>query len=257
MSLLSNIIFHASYRALGRRETVLYKQFLESDKLSFDELRYRQDRQLCRLVEHCYNNVPYYTRKLKELSISPMDIKGQEDLNLLPVLTKAEVLNNLSDFTPNVVPKDAVKASTGGSTGEPMRYMMSNEDRSRGVALMYRGWSRAGYKLGDHVFIFAGSSLVGNPTLFRELTKWSRNFSAFSSFGVSELNLIDMVKFLNRRRPKFLRGYASSIALLANFIATDSKYKLNYAPNAIFTTAEMLTENQRSKIERIQSIWFK
>jgi phenylacetate-CoA ligase len=250
MSFFSKNLFRLSYKLFGRDEISLYDKFMLSDKLSFDELTHNQNNQLSKMVTYCYEQIPYYTKTFNAISIQPQDIKEIGDLKFLPVLTKSIIIENRKDFTPKVPVNKVIKGSTGGSTGEPLKYLMSLEDYNRGVALLYRGWSRAGYNLGDKVLIFAGSSLVGNATMFRNLTKWSRNFKSFSSYGVSEADLKEIILFMNRQRPLFVRGYASSIALLAHFLVDNPHLALNYQLKGIFTTAEMLSISQRTLIEK-------
>ena len=56
-----------------------------------------------------------------------------------------------------------IEETTGGSTGTPMKYLVSQRDRMLGGALLYRGWGYAGYELGDRMVFLAGMSLGVDP----------------------------------------------------------------------------------------------
>ena len=75
-----------------------YKELLRNDMLSEAELIEIQNKKLQRLVRHCYDTVPYYTRLFDSLGIRPEEIKTKEDLQRLPVLTKQIIRENYDDL---------------------------------------------------------------------------------------------------------------------------------------------------------------
>ena len=62
--------------------------------MSRDEMAALQGERLVDLVNRVYNNVPFYTKKMKELGVEPGDIKGIEDIVKLPFTTKEDLRNN-------------------------------------------------------------------------------------------------------------------------------------------------------------------
>lgn len=72
----------------------------------------------------------------------------------------------------------------------------------------------------------------------------------YSSYTLSEDNLYKYLQSLNSWKPRFIRGYASSIYLLAKFIE-DNHLSIRFHPKAIFTTSEKLLEHQRKMIEKV------
>ncbi|MEM3438047.1 MAG: hypothetical protein QXP55_05945, partial [Nitrososphaerales archaeon] len=132
------------------------------------------------------------------------------------------------------------------------KYRLSTEDYERGIALLYRGWSYAGYELGDKVSIIGGTSLVPDLkfSFKRRLQGNLLNFHYYSSFDMDEKNLIRYIEDLNNWNPDYIRGYASSIYLTAKFIEKN-KINLLIKPRAIFTTAEKLAPYMREIIERV------
>src|SRR5436305_1347243 len=67
---------------------------------SRDALRAVQDEKLRVAVRYAYGCVPFYRRKLDRLGISPSDVRGVEDLHLLPVTTRQEMAEDLAEHPP-------------------------------------------------------------------------------------------------------------------------------------------------------------
>jgi phenylacetate-CoA ligase len=129
---------------------------------------------------------------------------------------------------------------------------MTKRDETLGLATMYANWGYAAYELGDKVAIIAGSSLYPTAKFkFINLAKaFMLNEMRISSFDFSEQYLEKMVRQLNQFKPKYIRGYASSIYTFANFIK-EKKLKLEFQPKGIFTTAEVLFGPQREILEEV------
>lgn len=250
--MLHKLLFKTGY--LLKRPNVLryYKQFLKTQYKPYQWQKNEQEKQLRVLIDFVSKNVPYYIVLFKKYKINPSEIKTIEDLEKIPILTKQIIKQNWQDFIPKNVNKlKYLNGSTGGSTGKPLKYRMSKDDYEKGCALLYRGWGLGGYKLGDKVAVIAGSSLI--PTTRSEFKKkiqdFSLNFRHYSSFGMNEKDLLKYFNNINKWKPKFIRGYASSIYLFAKFVQNNN-LKLKFQLKAIFTTAEKLFEKQRELIEK-------
>ena len=251
--MLHKFIFKMGYFLKHLDVIHFYNEYLKTQWQSFEWLISQQEKQLRNLINFAYENVPYYTKLFRQIGIKPSDIVTIKDLEKLPILTKQIIRQNWQDFIPkNIIKLEYLNNSTGGSTGEPFKYRISKEDYERGVALLYRGWGYAGYKLGDKVAILAGSSLVPTPKikLKKRIQEFFLNFRHYSSFEMSEENLFRYFYDINKWRPDFIRGYASSIYLFAKFMR-DANLKLEFVPKGIFTTAEKLFEKQRKLIEQV------
>jgi len=220
---------------------------------SYENLRKYQEEKLRRIIQFSFDNVPYYHKLFKNLNIKPEDIQSIEDLQKLPVLTKEIIRNNQSDFVPlNLKEQKYDNRSTAGSTGNPLTYRNSIDDKSLGFAILYANWGFAGYELGDKVAVIAGSSLIPSvgSKLADNVKAFIMNTKNFSAFDLTEKYMDYIVITLNKFKPKFLNGYASSLYLLAKHIK-DKNLKINLSPKGVFTTAEVLFESQRELIEDV------
>ena len=117
------------------------KEMRHNDMLSGAEIREIQDRKLQRLVRHCYETVPYYTRLFDTHGIRPSQIQTRDDLRLLPVLTKQTIRDNYDDlFSTAISPKRIRKSSSGGSTGTPLKFCTDSAEWSSWQASTLRAW---------------------------------------------------------------------------------------------------------------------
>lgn len=229
-----------------------YKKLCQSQWKPYDDQKRDQEKQLRHMISFAYSNVPYYHKLFNQLKLEPSDIKTIEDLEKLPILTKDIIKENLEDFKP--VNMDTMKYSiepTGGSTGNVFLFRLLRYDRFFGGAMMYRGWGYAGYELGDKMVFLAGSALgVGaNSFIVKKTHEISRNIRKLSSFDMSTEDMRQYAKVINHFKPRFIRGYASSIHFFANLI--DNEKVEIITPQAIFTTAEKLMPYMRKNIENV------
>ena len=91
----------------------------EIETMPRDQLRALQSERLVKQVQHVWNDMPYYRKKMEEKGVTPDDIHGIEDLHKLPFLTKAD-LRDAYPYGLMARPlKDCVRIqSTSGTTGK-------------------------------------------------------------------------------------------------------------------------------------------
>lgn len=101
---------------MARKELILSPEF---ECMSADEMAHLQGERLKNLVKRCYENVPFYTKKMKELGVEPGDIHGIEDITKLPFTTKDDLRNNYP-FGLRAVPQEEIVRvqGTSGTTGK-------------------------------------------------------------------------------------------------------------------------------------------
>jgi phenylacetate-CoA ligase len=230
----------------------IYRTLVKNQWRTREEHRKQQEEQLRRIIIFAYKYTPYYRRLLRELDIRPKDVKKIEDLEKLPILTKEKIKRSWEELKP--VNLDEIKyymKSTGGTTGEPLKYRISKFDLFLSGAILYRGWGYAGYDLGDKVVMFGGRALgiTAKAALKQKLDELIRNLKKLSAFDMSENDIKHYVQVLNSFKPKFIYGYPSAIILLANWIE-ENNLKV-HSPLAVFTTSEKLLPNVRKKIQEV------
>lgn len=63
----------------------------EIETASREQIKAWQDQRLVQQVQHVWDNVPYYRKKMEEKGLTPADIQGTADLHKLPFLTKDDL----------------------------------------------------------------------------------------------------------------------------------------------------------------------
>lgn len=218
-----------------------------STSSKYDITKWQNDA-LAKLVSHAYHNTKYYNNLFNNLNLKPSDINSVDDLVKLPILSKQDIRENYENLIPNNIRHIKHKrASTGGSTGEPLVFLLDYKSWSFTVAANIFYWEKTGYRYGDKYVALGSSSLfVVNKKSFLH----SIYYKFKGKYGLSGVNLSDEVckahvDFIIQTKIKYIYGYASAIYFLALYLKKES-IKVNI--KAVFSTSEILTDKYRDTI---------
>jgi len=229
-----------------------YKFLLNSDWYSEKQLKSYQNEQIHKLVKHCVENVPYYTKLFADFGLIPNDITSRQDLVKLPILTKQDIRDNYDQFISKDVDLRKTKMhSTGGSTGVPLQFKTDINTWNMAWASTFRAWKWYGFYLGEKIFTIGGNSLVSKQKITTKdvFEKYlMRNFK----FHSSQMKQSDMKIFYDsfvKVKPKAVRGYGSTLYVFAKYI------KENKLPipqiKVILTTGEVLLPEYRMLLQEV------
>ena len=197
-----------------------YALLQQSRQWSEEELEAYQTETLSRLLDHAYENVPYYRRVFEERRLVPGDIQTPADLALLPFLTREDLQNNLPDLKARNYPETAFEyVTTGGSTGIPVGfYYEKGVSRAREWAFMKTQWDRVGYRFTDRCVVLRGY-IVGSARdgIFWKKTLFGR-WLLMSSHHMTEETLPAYIDQIRKFRPRFIQGYPSTAVILARYM---------------------------------------
>jgi phenylacetate-CoA ligase len=216
---------------------------LRNERRSLDELLSRQFSKLQALLAHAYRHVPLYRQKYRQVGYQPGDIKSIDDLQLLPIIGKADFhaqspkmfidrrLNHHGDLIP---------IRTSGSSGQTLEFYIDRSYDQFRKAQFLRPYLTNGQKLTDRILTFKGQ-----PQRDRRLFEWVGLLreQQIASHRDPALHL----EILRRTQPSVLRGYPSVLALLGAKILASGP--LDRYPRMIFTDSELLTPTLRRSIE--------
>jgi len=224
-----------------------YHALKKSQWFPAEEIAELQNKKLRSLITHAYEKIPYYHREFRKRNLLPGDIRTVNDLEKVPCLTKDIIRENFSElYDKTLIGKMTRLNQTSGSTGEPLRYYLTLDGLSISWAAGYRAWNWGGYELGDKRVMF-GSSVLKNLSPRKKLRYFLERNMPVSSFNLTEDALSDYVSRIKRFNPKFLRGYPSTLYILASYLQRNSIDDIS--PKSVFTTAETLFPYQRKMIE--------
>ena len=226
------------------------KELEKTQWLSRDELAVWQLARLRQLVSYAREHVPYYRELCKKRGVRPEAIKGIHDFEQLPFLTREEINNNLDslvspEFSDRVRPN-----STGGSTGQPMRFFVDKSYDWWDAALEFRGRGWYGVSEGDKVAWVWGAErdmhVRSRKARLKAAIQQNRYLNAF---GMAEKNMEAFAEMLVRWRPDMFRAYASALSLFARYLQDHGITGIR--PKLIETTAEKITDPQRELLEGV------
>ena len=240
----------------GRNLHGEFTEALRTQWLSEGELLELQNDKLQKLIRHCYENVPYYRTVFDERHLSPDDIRTRSDLAKLPVLTKQIIKEHFDELTSkDINSRKYVDGSTGGSTGTPMRFKEDIVTWNKLRGLNFRGWTWAGFYVGEKLFTLAGNSLVKKNTDGRKMmvkNLYDRLIMRNNKHDCTDITpeaLKEHYQAMMSYKPAAVRGYASSLYFLAKYI------EQNQLPvckvKVVFTTGEKLHPKYRYKIQQV------
>jgi len=91
----------------------------EIETASRDEIVAMQNAKLVKQVQHVWDSVPYYRKKMEAKGVTPADIRSIEDIRKLPTLSKQDLRDSYPYGLLGMPLKDCVRIhSTSGTTGK-------------------------------------------------------------------------------------------------------------------------------------------
>lgn len=247
--LLLNIIFPITDKVMGMYITKWYRQICKMQSWSENDVVCWQNEQLQNLVHHAYNHTRYYKRVFDELGLKPSDIKNAEDLKQLPIVTREVIRKYYDEFIPdNLSAIKFRKASTGGTTGVPMKYYCDENTWGYVSAAKIYAWQQVGYRYGNKFVALGSASLFSKkPSLPRRIYDKLRNEIALNSVNLNDELCEKYVNLIRKEKINFIYGYAASIYVLTKYVV---EHNIDLTQiKAVFTTSEHLTEDYRKLIE--------
>ena len=197
-----------------------YLRLKQNERRPLEVLKAEQKLALRRMLQYAGENVPYYHRLFRILNFDPSKFRNLEELQQLPILTKETIKEHYDELVSSRIRRiPHIEETTGGSTGTPMKYLVSQRDRMMGGALLYRGWGYAGYELGDRMVFLAGMSLGVDPDgqLLKSAHEFFRNIRKLSTLNMGEQEMRGFTDVIGSFQPRFVRGYASSVYAFARW----------------------------------------
>ena len=255
-SVIRSILYPAFQKLKGRSTMSLLRRWERLHLEPEEEIDQFQFQCLRDIIQHAYDQVPFYRRTFNLNGFDPGDLRALEDIQKIPMLSKADVKENLPQFVASEAQGPLRTVRTGGSTGEPMKYFMGQDALAANQAVLWRSRRWHGLDIGQPNLLIWGHSetLQGGikghiarftrPLKDRILNRWT-----FSAYDLSERKLEKITASLRKHHAVFLRGYATSLYALAKYVdGRENPVDLEDL-RGIITTSEVLYPWQRKQIE--------
>jgi phenylacetate-CoA ligase len=146
-------------------------------RLSADALRALQEQRFAEVMARAWQ-VPFYRRRWREAGLEPGDIRGLDDLHLIPPYAKQDLMDSVERFPPlgdfhgqsDAHPElsHMVLHTTSGTTGIPQPIPYGARDREIQNALLARAYRLQGVRDDDVIQSVYGFGMVNGGHYVRE-----------------------------------------------------------------------------------------
>lgn len=222
---------------------------------SEEELKKFQDKQIKKMVHYAYS-VALYHDKYKKAGVLPEDIKGIENIDKLPIITKEDIK---SYYPEGIIPqgknkKKLIEISTSGTTGKQLSLFGDMFDMVLWFFWYIRilreydiSWRKDRLTIiGDFAPHTIGTEYV-NRGLMANLNR-NRFFKNMQFLNTND-KPEKIAKEINSFNPDFIGGYVGMLGHLA--LLKENGYGDNINPHVIATIGSMLTDSIRNLLEDV------
>ncbi|MDD2881488.1 MAG: hypothetical protein PHQ58_13745 [Rhodoferax sp.] len=249
---MNTLLHKAMICAAVPKRIGLYALMKQRTSWTPEQIQHYQEKQLQKIIPYCWQHVPFYRSHWQGSIDDPRAIRTVADLQQLPLLTKDHVRDNLDALTTTDPSVKSTPARTGGSTGRPIIFRMTDIDEQLAWAHMYVGWSWAGYSIGDPFLVVGGESVgvgLGDKRTFRDkvINRW---VNSGSNMTLERAKALVASPYFNTIR--LIYGYPNSIRELCEYLA-----QLNAKPAAlkgVVCTAEVMRPEVRERIQQVLGV---
>ncbi len=213
-SLHRHILLPAFETAWHRRKTFRYLAELEKSQwLPREQIEAKQFTSLQNLIAHAFTHCPYYRDAWNSL-VWPPDPQIARRFQPLAshVTTRAQITENRARMRSSV-PMKLIAKSTGGSSGEPLRFDLNFDSNDRRNAAAHRGYAWAGAELGTKMLYIWGAPIQQSTrgkikdALYQKLYRRK----LINSFSLSDERVPEILAQFNRYRPDFVVAYTNPL----------------------------------------------
>lgn len=227
------------------------REFEQNQYLHPDDLRKLQMQRLRQQLVYAYRYVPLYRLRMTQAGLTPLDIQTHDDLRLLPVLTRRDLLDHQDLLVSSNVPAGKRQTFvTGGSTGSPAQFYVDDERSDSRMASRALRDAWTGLRPGDWYADFSApqsdfGDRIGPYTGWRQRLL-SRNLT-LQTAELDEVSMGRYVETLRRFRPRHMLAHTQAALLFAEFCRTNEIHDISF--DAIIVSTQVLLPVRRALLE--------
>jgi phenylacetate-CoA ligase len=167
----------------------------------------------------------------------------------LPVMTRADVQQHGNEKAWHGVPRGTFRYTTGGSSGQPLIFNFGRYRQASDAAGRIRARRWCGVNIGDpEVYLWGPPVELNKTDRIKKIRDRLPNQLVLNAFEMSPENMSIYLTAIQKFKPKCISGYASSVALLANYARQNNRQLSLPDLKIVCTTGEPLYPEQRKLI---------
>ncbi len=249
--LVSSVLFPI-HELVKRHSSVALRRELEASQwFNQDKLAAMQLAKLNQFMVNIAQHVPYYRGVFQDLDFVPGHFKSVTELAQIPLLDKAKIRQAGSLLqADNAGPLTLF--NTGGSSGQPLQFMVGKQRKSHDVAAKWRATRWWGVDIGDKELVVWGSPIeLGAQDHLKQWRDRLFRSRLLPAFAMSDQHIKGYIAEIQAYAPTMLFGYPSSLALIARYAKRHQINLSNLGIKVAFVTSERLFENQKALISEV------
>ena len=233
---------------VARRDGAMYRELRKNQSLPLDQLDSLQRRRGAAMATHAWDETVFYREYYSGFGLTRGDIADPDAFYELPVVEKSHLREASARFRArSATPRNSKMASTGGSTGEPVRLLHDTRVPVRTISWRLFDWW--GVSAADNVaHVYRHVRSPGREVLHK-IQWWPSRSIQIDAYRMDGPALRRFIAGWNRFGPALVLGYVGGIYELAQHIA-DHDIKVSQ-PIAVGVTAAPLSDHQRSLMSRV------
>jgi phenylacetate-CoA ligase len=217
-----------------------------------EQIYQARDRRVRQIVRHAADTVPYYREWFRQQGVDPDEIRTAEDLQRLPLVTKADVRAQPERFiSQSRWARNAVPLTSSGSTGQPLTVYHDRQSvlLASAFAQRFKDVLTRGFGL---PWMFRSVALI-SPQSASEQAALSLQRMRWAPFRPARVRLSllqpieEVVAAINQYRPHVISGYGSYLEAL--FTTVTMRDMPMHRPRLVVYGAEAMSERGKRLIE--------
>lgn len=234
----------------------LLKRYKKANPTAIESWQFRK---LKKQLEFAWENIPFYRSLWQKHNFTPDKFQSLEDMKLIPIIDKNTVREHLEEMVnPNYPKSRLTLATTGGTTGMPMKFYIDNYF-ARGKEIAFQityCWNYWKYRSGiDKVAIIRGFNVdkkyIDNNIYWQKSNR--DNGLIFSSFHLNQNTYQNYINKLRNFKPKYIKAYPSSIVALCILMKKNNDYGIN-GLKAVICSSENIYDSHRDLIKQVLGV---
>jgi phenylacetate-CoA ligase len=238
-------------KLINNKDFLNYSRLLEDrELLTASDIMDYQLNSLKEILVHSYYNVPYYTGLFNKIGFDPFNFSDFKEIEVIPLLTREIITENFSKLISTKKVKNGYyTASTGGSSGLPLKFLLDYDSLYKENAFIYHYRKKLGYELSDKIITFR------NIIIGEKFYKYNPMHSevVFSNTKLSKITINQYVDKIIQIKPQYLNGYLSAIWYFAKLLK-ENNLNLNFKLKGVFMISENIDMEQRKFVEQFFNV---
>ncbi|MBN2414168.1 phenylacetate--CoA ligase family protein [candidate division KSB1 bacterium] len=231
---------------LAPGEILYWRRLLwKSQYFPVEELKKLQWKLLSRMLDRCFNRVPYYQKLFRDRGLKRENFQSIDDLSKIPLLSRDDLLQRRDEFKANDFNRHRPRQiRTSGTTGASLDIFWDIHSNVLELLCQYRHFSWNAYRLGDP-FLDIRSLFMDEPKGYR----WNRKCRGLeiSTDIIDSTNIEKYADLLRKYKIKLWRGYPESIDKFCRLL--DKAGINDVKPRTIISVSVTVLDYHRQFIE--------